>query len=96
MKLISMFFDAAIEDVVQETLRNNGIDNYVKVPKVLGKLDNCDPLLDSHIWPGYILCYLIPMESLQLEEFRPALKELNGKYSNKGFKALLFEAEEII
>jgi hypothetical protein len=96
MKLLSVFFDAAIEDVVQEALTELGITCYVKVPKLLGRMGNCEPLLDTHVWPGYAVWYLIPMEHTQLETCRPKLRELAEKYRDAGFKVFSFQIEELL
>jgi len=95
MKLLSLFLDAAIEDVVQEALKQKGITCYVKVPKLLGRMRNCEPLLDTHVWPGYALWYLIPLNISQLEACKPMLKEFTEKYQDVGFKAFLFQVEEL-
>jgi hypothetical protein len=95
MKLVSIFFDAAIEDVVQDALKKDGITCYVKVPRLLGRMGNCEPLLDTHVWPGYAVWYLIPLEQHQLEKCGPTLKVLREEYSDKGFKAFIFQVEEI-
>lgn len=96
MKLLSVFFDAAIEDVVQQALKQMEITCYLKVPKLLGRMGNCEPLLDTHVWPGYAIWYLIPMDQTQLETCKPKLKELAEKYSEAGFKAFSFQIEEFL
>lgn len=95
MKLLSIFFDAAIEDVVQEALKKEEITCYVKVPRLLGKMRNCEPLLDTHVWPGHAVWYLVPLEQHQLEKCQFTLKALRERYADKGFKVFLFQVEEI-
>lgn len=95
MKLVNLIFDAAIEDVVQELLKQSGINCYMKIPKVVGKLGDCEPLLGTHIWPGHALWYMIPLGNSELETLRPGLKELVTKYANKGVRVFLMPVEEI-
>ncbi len=96
MKLLSIVFDAAVEGFVQKALRENGITCYLKVPKLLGRMGNCEPLLDTHVWPGYALWYLVPLDEDQLEKCKPRLRELAQEYSSAGFRAFLLPTEEVL
>ena len=95
MKLVNLTFSSDLESVVARTLTENGIECFLKVPKLLGRVGvECSPLLDDHIWPGFMVMYRILVEDADYPRVRPVLVALAEKYRDKGFRATVLPAEE--
>ena len=97
MKLINLTFSSDIESAVVRTLRENGIECFLKVPKLLGRAGvECSPLLDDHVWPGFMVMYRILVDDEDYSRVKPVLVELARKHRDKGFRATALDAEELI
>lgn len=94
MKLLFFIFDAALEDLVLTEFEEMDIQHWTKIPKAFGKGKRSEPLLDTHIWPGYHVIYLVAHENP--EELKPKLKELSEKYKHRGFRVLIIPLDDFI
>lgn len=96
MKLFLLVFDVAVEDVVLKTLEEAGFRCYTKIPKALGRGKTSDPYMDTHIWPGYHVIYIVAVESEEIERLKEVLGGLKDLYREKGFKTFVLPLEEVL
>ena len=94
MKLLLVVFDAALEDIVLSEFEKMGIHHWTKIPKAFGKGKRSDPLLDTHIWPGYHVIYLVAHDNP--DKLKPKLRELSEKYKHRGFRVFVVPLEDFI
>jgi len=96
VKLFLIIFDAALEDVVQETLFKAGFQEYTKFPKAVSRGSSSEPHLDSHIWPGYHVVYFIKTDEEEAEKLKKELQNLKKIHKERGFKAFIVPVEDEI
>ncbi len=94
MKLLIFILDAALEDHLLKEFEAMGIQSWTKIPKALGRGTRSDPLLDTHIWPGYHVVYWVKVEDV--EPLKPKLRELSEKYRHRGFRVMVLPIEDFI
>ncbi len=94
MKLLMFVFDAALEDIILQEFQTMGIEGWTKIPKAYGKGHRSDPLLDTHIWPGYHVLYVVKVDDP--EPLKPKLRELSEKYKHRGFRVFILPLEDFI
>lgn len=96
MKLFLIIFDAALEDIVLKTLEKAGFNDYTALPKAIGRGKRSEPHLDSHVWPGYHVIYLIRVAEEESEKMKVELKKLKETYTERGFKVFVLPIQEEI
>jgi hypothetical protein len=95
MKLINLTFSSDMESAVANTLKENGIECFLKVPKLLGRAGvECAPLLDDHVWPGFMVMYRILVEDDDYQTVKPVLSGLADRYRDRGFRATVLDVAE--
>ena len=52
MKAVTVLFNVAIEEEVQEIVRKAGVKYYTQWPRVVGHGPHTGPRMDNHVWPG--------------------------------------------
>ncbi len=96
MSLFLIIIDAALEEILLERLKEEGFNEYTKVPKAMGEGESSDPHLDTHVWPGYHVLYLVAVEEERREEMLKLMREMREAYKKRGFKAFILPLHEVI
>jgi len=94
MKKAEVIIYMGLQDQFEEVLREEGIDEYIIVPKVLGRLKGSNPKMDTHTWPGYFLLYHFCVEDEKYGAFREKLYGFEDDWEKEGFLATIYEIEE--
>lgn len=94
MKKLEIIIYMGLQDQFEEVLKEESIDEYIMIPRVLGRLKGREPNMDSHLWPGYFLFYCFCMEDDRYENFRERLLEVKKDWGEEGFLATVGEIEE--
>jgi len=96
VKMVDVYFDAGFEDIILEILKREGINEYYKFPKVLGKTAQSEPKLDGHIWPGYFILISLPVDEENSVHILNVLKKAGKSYKGKGFAVYVTSVEREI
>jgi len=94
MKKVEVIIYMGLQEQFEEVLKEEGIEEYIIVPKVLGKLKGSNPKTDTHTWPGYFLLYSFCVEDEKYEAFREKLYGLEDDWEKEGFLATIWEIDE--
>jgi len=94
-KMIDIYFDAGFEDIILEKLKEEGINEYYKFPKVLGKTLQSEPKLDEHIWPGYFILIKFIIDESQVKGVLNELKKAGELYRDKGFEIYITDTYSV-
>ena len=94
MKLLMMVFDAALEDVIQVRLQQLGLEHWTKLERALGKGSRSQPLLNTHVWPGYHVVYFVKVDDFN--PYRQAFQEMSQEFAHRGFRTFVLPLEEFI
>lgn len=52
MKRLEIYFDSYFTELIQEEIKEYGLEQYVLIPKVLSEWNNKLKHFNSHVWPG--------------------------------------------
>ncbi|OQX85082.1 MAG: hypothetical protein B6D63_02995 [Candidatus Latescibacteria bacterium 4484_7] len=96
MKLVLIVFNSSIEDVVIESLKNAGIDEYTKFDDVLGVGKSSEPHMGTHIWPSTNSMLMISCENDKAAELAEEIKRLKEEHRKLGIKAFFLNEESAI
>lgn len=94
MKKVEIIIYMGLRDQFEDVLKEEGIDEYVIIPKVLGRLKGSDPKMDNHLWPGYFFLYRFCLDNEQYESLRERIYNLEDDWENEGFLATIWEIDE--
>jgi len=94
MKKVEVIIYMGLQEHFEKVLKEEGIEEYIIVPKVLGKLKGSNPKTDTHTWPGYYLLYRFCVPNEQYEGFRERLYGLEDDWEKEGFMATIWEIDE--
>ena len=95
MKIIEVVVDASFGEVVRKAFYKRGIGSYVRYQKVVGTVDGELPLLDTHIFPGYMTKFEFLVADEQVEVAREIIQAFKEKLKGKMFRAFVRDVEEI-
>ena len=96
MKLLEICVNVGIQKELKDILIKNGVDQFIVIPKAVGKLKNSEPMEDDHIWPGYFVIYDVPVDEKKLESLKGSLDAFKKRYKNEGVCVIIQEIEEMI
>jgi len=96
MKLLEICVNVGVQEELKDMLIKNGVDQFIVIPKAVGKLKNTEPMEDNHIWPGYFVIYDISIDKKMLGSLRGPLNAFKKKYKNEGVCVMVQEIDEII
>ncbi len=96
MKLLEICVNVGIQKELKDILIRNGVDQFIVIPKAVGKLKNSEPMEDDHIWPGYFVIYDVPVDEKMLESLKGSLNAFKKRYKNEGVCVIIQEIEEMI
>ena len=91
MKAIIIVHNAAIDEEVNSTLAEMGVDCYTKFTKVLGKGKISEPHLDTAVWPGVNNATLIVVEQAKAAEVMERIRQMRETLGGEGLKAFAWE-----
>ena len=94
MKKVEIIIYMGLQDQFEEVLKEENIDEYIIIPKVLGKLKGADPKMDTHTWPGYFLQYRFCINDEQYETLRKKIYDFEREWEKEGFLATIWEIQE--
>ncbi len=95
MKIIEVVVDASFGEAVRKALHGCGIGSYVQYQKVVGTVNGELPLLDTHIFPGYMTKFEFLTEDEQVEAVREVVQALREKLKGKMFRVFVRRVEEL-
>ncbi len=93
MKMIKVYLNVGIDEEFLRLLKSLGVDEYIKIPKALGKLKGLEPMEDTHIWPGYFVIYEIPSEEKKVKKLVKSIREFADKYRDEGVCIIIQDIE---
>ncbi len=96
MKLLWIIFDEAFEDQVLEALERRGVRTFTLLRGALGQGRHSPPRWGTHVWPGHNSVLMVFLSEATLSELIPTLRELKQRLKERGFKVLVWDAEEIL
>lgn len=96
MQLILLILNSAIEEEMEEALKDAGMSCFTRVPTVHGVGECSEPRLDSHIWPGHNTMYMICVESSKKETILEAIRRMKEIHKIEGVKAFVLPVSEVI
>jgi hypothetical protein len=95
MKGIIIAYNEAMEQEIMDILQNNGIENYTKWEKVLGKGGASGPHLMTPVWPkanNVLFCVVSEKEAGGMLQ---DIRALRDKFRKEGIKAFQIPVEEL-
>ena len=95
MKFILIAYNEAIEDEIQRTLSQLGIENYTQWDKVYGKGSHSGPHLGTHVWPKHNNVMAVAVEDEKSGELMDRIRDLRKEYGREGIKAFKLPLEEM-
>ncbi|MEA3506321.1 MAG: hypothetical protein U9R36_02345 [Elusimicrobiota bacterium] len=96
MKALFVVYNAAIESMVAECMKECGVKSYTKFPRIHGSGQSAGPRLDTHVWPGVNNALLIINAKKKISQMLDKINELKKNHKKEGLKAFVFPVEEII
>jgi hypothetical protein len=94
--MVFVVFNSSIEDEMLEALREAGMDCFTKIPGLHGQGSCSEPRLDSHVWPGTNIAYLIAVQSEERERILEAIRKMKGIHREEGVSAFVFPLTHIV
>ena len=95
MKLVMICYNEAIDDEINELLQQANVKGYTKWTKVLGKGQNSEPHLLSHIWPKANNVIAIAVEQQLAGMILEKIRDLKAKAGTVGLKAFMWELDDV-
>lgn len=89
-EMVFVVFNSSIEDEMLEALREAGMNCFTKIPGVHGAGSCSEPRLDSHVWPGTNIAYLIAVQSEGRERILQAVRKMKEVHREEGVSAFVF------
>lgn len=96
MKLLEICVNVGVQKELKDLLVKNGVDQFIVIPKAVGKLKNAEPMEDDHIWPGYFVIYDVPIDEKMLESLKGSLDAFMKKYKNEGVCVMIQKIDEML
>lgn len=93
MKAILMFYNAAIESMVINCMKECRLESYTKFPGIHGAGKSAGPRLDTHVWPGVNNGLFIVTGEENVSSMMEKIRELKEKHPKEGVKAFLLPVE---
>ncbi len=88
-EMILVIFNSSIEEEMLEVLKQAGMTCYTKIPGVHGAGRYSEPRLDSHVWPGTNVIYLIAVEPGQRRGILDAVRRMKQVHRAEGVSAFV-------
>ena len=96
MKAIYIIYNAAIESMVQQCMRDCGLESYTKFPLLHGSGESAGPRLGTHVWPGINRGLFIVTEEKNIPLMLEKIEALKKEHKKEGVKAFVFPVEKVI
>ena len=96
MKVIEVYVAVEFGEYVIQQFKDGGFDYYILHPKVLGfACQDMSPLLDSHIFPGYMVKLEFCCSDDKLNEVKTISANLHKKLQGKALRIFVKSVEEL-
>lgn len=95
MDMYWVFYDAAYDEDVMETLEGCCVTGFTKWDRVLGKGPHAVPKMDNPVWPGYNCAVVVVVSDEESAQLRASLQELRRKLGGRGMEIFRTGAERI-
>ena len=95
MKLVLITYNEALDEEVEDLLRDNGLAGFTKWTKVYGKGESSGPHLGSHVWPKANNVRFVAMEDDVAAAVMEAVRRLRETFGHQGIKAFALPLDEI-
>ncbi len=96
MKALMLIYNAAIESMVKECMRECNLKSFTKFPRIQGAGKSAGPRLDTHVWPGINNGLFIVTEDENIPEMLEKVKRLKKEHPRDGVKAYVLPVEESV
>ena len=95
MKIVLIVHNVAIDEEVNELLRNLGIKHYTKFPDTLGWGKLSEPHLNTEVWPGVNVGTFVAVEEDQADKIMHEIRELRKTLGKEGIRGFLIPLEKM-
>ncbi len=95
MKLLFIAYNEALDEEVENVLRENGLGGFTKWTRVYGKGRASGPHLGTHVWPKANNVRLIAAEDDNAAANVEAVRRLRSTLGHEGIKAFAVPLAEI-
>ena len=95
MYMYWIFYDAAFDEDVMETLERCCVTGFTKWDRVLGKGVHAVPKMDNAVWPGYNCALVVILPEEEGVHLRTSLKELRKKLGGRGMEIFRTAVERL-
>lgn len=96
MKLLLIAYNEALDEKVENMLRENGLEGFTKWTRVYGKGRTSGPHLGTHVWPKANNVRLIAVEDDGVaSNVIQAVRQLRATLGHEGIKAFAVPLAEM-
>ena len=93
--MIRVYLNVGIDGEFFQLMNDLGVDEYIKIPKAIGRLKGLEPMEDTHVWPGYFVVYEIPSDNRRANTLLKKFKGFADKYRDEGVCVVVHDVESI-
>ena len=96
MKKLEVTIYMGFQDQFEILLEEEGVEEYLISPKVLGRLKGADPKMNTHVWPGYLMTYHFCAEEKKYARLKERIMEIKEEWTKEGFMTTVTNVQERI
>ena len=96
MKKLEVTIFMGFQDQFEKLLEEEGVEECLILPKVLGRLKGADPKMDTHIWPGYLMTYCFCADEKKYARLKERFMEITDAWIKEGFMTTVTNVKERI
>lgn len=96
MELIMIVCSATLSDDIEDLFIRNNIQNYTLMPEVYGSGQGGSKRLNTEVWPGINLMYLVSTTPENSKAIKEWAKEYRKQETREGLKIFALALNEVI
>lgn len=96
MELLMIVCSATLSDDIEDLFRKNDITNYTLIPEVYGSGKGGSTRLNTEVWPGINLMYLVTTLPEKAEAIKKWAREYRKDETREGLKMFSLALNEVV
>lgn len=96
MELLMIVCSATLSDEIEELLSSNDVQNFSLIPEVYGSGKGGSTRLNTEVWPGINLMYLVTTTPEKAEAIKHWARDYRKEETREGLKVFSLALNEVI